>query len=62
MVIGSIIIMLGISPLMVLNTDLVVASVPPEKTGTASSLSEMSSDSADHFYHNVERVHALSHA
>ncbi|CAM3674032.1 hypothetical protein EDM52_23660 [Brevibacillus invocatus] len=44
MVIGNIIIMLGLSPLMVLNTDLVVASVPPEKTGAASSLSEMSSE------------------
>ncbi|RXZ81224.1 MFS transporter [Paenibacillaceae bacterium] len=44
MVMGSIIIMLGLSPLMVLSTDLVVASVPPEKTGAASSLSEMSSE------------------
>lgn len=43
-VIGSMIIMLGLSPLMVLSTDLVVASVPPEKTGAASSLSEMSSE------------------
>lgn len=44
MVTGSIVIMLGLSPLMVLSTDLVVSSVPPEKTGAASSLSEMSSE------------------
>ncbi|GAB6930665.1 MFS transporter [Paenibacillus sp. JCM 10914] len=44
MVSGSILIMLGLSPLMVLSTDRVVASVPPEQTGSASSLSEMSSE------------------
>ncbi|WP_010275189.1 MFS transporter [Paenibacillus senegalensis] len=44
MVSGSILVMLGLSPLMVLSTDRVVASVPPEKTGSASSLSEMSSE------------------
>ncbi|MFS0726973.1 MFS transporter [Paenibacillus sp. 1P07SE] len=44
MVSGSILIMFGLSPLMVLSTDLVIASAPPEKTGAASSLSEMSSE------------------
>lgn len=44
MVLGSVVIMLGFSPLMVLSTDLVVASVPPERTASASSLSEMSSE------------------
>lgn len=44
MVIGSIIIMLGLSPLMVLSTELVVSSVPLEKSSSASSLSEMSSE------------------
>jgi len=41
---GSILIMLGFSPVMVLGTDLIVSSVPPEKAGSASSLSEMSSE------------------
>lgn len=41
---ASVAITLGLSPLMVLSTELVVASAPPDKTGSASSLSETCSE------------------
>lgn len=40
----SVLVTLGLSPLMVLSTELVVASAPPAKTGSASSLSETCSE------------------
>lgn len=40
----SVILTLGLTPLMMLSTNLVVASAPPEKTGSASSLSETCSE------------------
>jgi DHA2 family multidrug resistance protein-like MFS transporter len=39
-VIGSVIVALGVAPVVTLGTDLVVGSVPPERAGTASGLSE----------------------
>jgi MFS transporter, DHA2 family, multidrug resistance protein len=39
-VVGSVIVALGVAPVVTLGTDLVVGSVPPERAGTASGLSE----------------------
>ncbi|MEU4699245.1 MFS transporter [Nonomuraea dietziae] len=39
-VVGQVVFFLGASPLMVLGTDLIVGSAPPERSGSASSLSE----------------------
>lgn len=44
MIAASVVITFGLSPLMVLSTELVVASAPPAKTGSASSLSETCSE------------------
>lgn len=44
MIAASVIITLGLSPLMVLSTELAVISVPPGKSGSASSLSETCSE------------------
>lgn len=44
MIVISVILTLGLTPLMMLSTNLVVASAPPEKTGSASSLSETCSE------------------
>ena len=44
MVIGSFVFALGISPAAVLGTDIVVASAPPERAGSASAVSETSNE------------------
>lgn len=45
MIVGtSVLVTIGLSPLMVLSTELVVSSAPPAKTGSASSLSETCSE------------------
>jgi len=44
LIIGSIIFAIGISPLTVLGTDVIVGSAPPEKAGSASAISETSSE------------------
>lgn len=44
LVTGSIIFALGISPSVILSTDLIVGSVPPERSGSAASLSETSAE------------------
>lgn len=44
MMVSSIFITFGLSPLMVLTTDIVVGSAPPENTGSVSSLSESCSE------------------
>jgi DHA2 family multidrug resistance protein-like MFS transporter len=44
LVIGSIIYSLGISPVVILATDLIVGSAPVEKAGAASAISETSSE------------------
>lgn len=40
LIIGSVVVSLGISPLMVLTADLIIGSAPPEKAGSASSMME----------------------
>lgn len=44
LIISSALFTLGFAPLFVFSTDLIVGSVPPEKSGTAASLSEMSGE------------------
>jgi DHA2 family multidrug resistance protein-like MFS transporter len=44
LVIGSVVYALGICPSIILSTDLIVGSVPPERSGSAASLSETSSE------------------
>lgn len=44
MVIASVLISLGICPSIILSTDIVVGSAPPERSGSAASLSETSSE------------------
>jgi DHA2 family multidrug resistance protein-like MFS transporter len=44
LVTGSVIFALGISPSVILSTDLIVGSVPPERSGSAASLSETSAE------------------
>ncbi|MGO4740769.1 MFS transporter [Bosea sp. 2KB_26] len=43
-VIGTVLLSLGLAPIVTLTTDLVVGSVPPERAGTASGLSETSAE------------------
>ena len=43
-VIGSIVVLLGLAPVYILATDLIVASAPPERAGAASALSETSAE------------------
>ncbi len=43
-VLGSVVFAIGLSPVVALTTDLVVSSAPPERAGSASSLSETSSE------------------
>ena len=44
LVLGSVVFSVGLSPVVALTTDLVVSSAPPERAGSASSLSETSSE------------------
>lgn len=44
LVTGSVVAAIGISPLLVLGTDLIIGSAPPEKAGSVSALSETSSE------------------
>lgn len=44
LIVGSVIFAIGISPLTVLGTDLIVGSAPPEKAGSASAISETSAE------------------
>ncbi|MCY0997839.1 MFS transporter [Myxococcus sp. MISCRS1] len=44
LVIGSVIVTMGLAPMAVLGTDLVVGSVPPEKAGSAASTSETANE------------------
>jgi MFS transporter, DHA2 family, multidrug resistance protein len=44
MVIGTILLGVGVMPMMILGTDLVVSSVPPEKTGAAAATSETATE------------------
>src|SRR5690606_21974393 len=41
---GSVVMGLGVMPMMILGTDMVVGSAPPEKTGAASAVSETASE------------------
>jgi MFS transporter, DHA2 family, multidrug resistance protein len=43
-VIGSIVVLLGLAPVYILATDMIVASAPPERAGAASALSETSAE------------------
>jgi DHA2 family multidrug resistance protein-like MFS transporter len=44
LVLGSVVFSVGLTPVVALTTDLVVSSAPPERAGSASSLSETSSE------------------
>ncbi|HEU5192356.1 MAG TPA: MFS transporter [Methylomirabilota bacterium] len=43
-VIGSIVVLLGLAPVYILATDMIVASAPPERAGAASAMSETSAE------------------
>lgn len=44
MVLGTILLSVGVMPMMILGTDLVISSVPPEKTGAAAATSETATE------------------
>ena len=44
MILGTILLGVGVMPMMILGTDLVISSVPPEKTGAAAATSETATE------------------